>query len=271
MAFCTNCGANVAGAFCNQCGTAVRAAAAQPAEQPIAPMPPVAPPPVKRRTSPIVWVLIVVLGFFIIVAIGIAGAGFFVFQKVKQAGVDPELFQSNPGLAITRMLTAINPELDVVRTDDGSGTITIRERKTGKEVTVTFDQAKSGKISFSAEDDQGKTATIDIAGASSKLPSWVPAYPGARIQANISARGNSPDDFGEGGNFSYTTQDSPTQVMSFYQDKAKELEMKVNLNASSSAGGTLVMANDDTKRSLTIVASGASSPTTVNVTYARKH
>ena len=266
MAFCTNCGVNVAGAFCNQCGTPTRSAAGQP---PVAPPPPAGAEPVKRKTSPIVWVLVIILGLFVIGFVGVVGTGWFVYNKVKQAGVDPELFRTNPGLALGKLITAVNPDAEVVRTDDRAGTITIRDKRSGKEITMSFDQAKSGRVTFSAEDDNGKTATVEIGGANAKLPSWVPAYPGATIQANVTARGDDSNGTGEGGNFSFTTSDPASRVISFYQDKAKELGMKAKLNASAGDGGTFIAAEED-RRSLTVVAGTDGERTTVNVTYGAK-
>ncbi len=88
MAFCTNCGANVTGAFCNQCGTPARPgeAAATPSAVPGA--------PVKRKTHPIVWVLVALLGIGILGFAAVVGAGLFIYKKVQQAGVDPELFRT---------------------------------------------------------------------------------------------------------------------------------------------------------------------------------
>jgi|SoiMethySBSTD1v2_1073268.scaffolds.fasta_scaffold129172_2 hypothetical protein len=276
MAFCTNCGANVTGAFCNQCGTPARAGAGQPA----APPPPVGaavPPglpgaaPAKRKTSPIVWVLVIILGIFVLGFVGVVGTGLFVYSKVKQAGVDPELFRTNPGLAVSRLIAAVNPDVEVVRTDEGAGTITMRDKKSGKEVTMTFDQAKSGRVTFSAEDDNGKTATVEIGGANAKLPSWVPVYPGATIQANVTARGDGSNGAGEGGNFSFTTRDPASKVISFYQDKAKEMGFKAKLNAAAGDGGTFIAADEDARRTLSVIAGGGTGETTVNVTYGSKN
>src|SRR5262245_38399674 len=267
MAFCTNCGANVTGAFCNQCGTPNRAAAEQPLGVP--PLP-TGVEPTKRKTSPIVWVLVILLGIFVLGFVGVVGTGFFVYSKVKQAGIDPELFRTNPGLAIGKVITAVNPDAEVVRTDDNAGTITIRDKRTGKEVTMSFDQAKSGRVTFSAEDDNGKTATVEIGGANAKLPSWVPAYPGATIQANVTARGDGSNGTGEGGNFSFTTDDSASKVISFYQEKAKELGLKANLNASTTDGGTFIASDEGSRRTLSVIAGGDGGKTTVNVTYGSK-
>ena len=90
MPFCTKCGANVTGAFCSQCGTPAAGAAAQAppgmATPYAQPAPPVG-PPAARTTSPIVWVLIIVVGLFVLGGIAVAGFIGFVAHRVHQAGV----------------------------------------------------------------------------------------------------------------------------------------------------------------------------------------
>jgi hypothetical protein len=92
MPFCTTCGANVTGTFCSQCGTPAAGAAAQAP----APPPPTAAPygqpqpyppavPAARKTSPIVWVLVIVLGLFVMGGIAVAGFVAFVAHRVHQA------------------------------------------------------------------------------------------------------------------------------------------------------------------------------------------
>src|SRR5689334_16170682 len=101
MAFCTNCGATVQGAFCQQCGTPANAAAGQasasgaPAAMPAAMSPAGMPPaaaPVKRKTSPIVWILVGILGFFALCVIGLMAVGFFIAR--------------NPGKVMAKLITA---------------------------------------------------------------------------------------------------------------------------------------------------------------------
>lgn len=88
MAFCTNCGANVPGAFCSQCGTPVNAGApAQPAAANQYAQPAVAGAMPPRKTSPIVWVLVIVLGFFVLSGVAVMGVVALVAHKVHQAGV----------------------------------------------------------------------------------------------------------------------------------------------------------------------------------------
>jgi hypothetical protein len=103
MPFCTTCGANVTGTFCSQCGTpaATAAATAPPPPMPSAAAPPPPPMPapyvqpaapgtpvvVVRKTSPIVWVLVIVLGLFVLGGISVAAFVAFVAHKVHQAGI----------------------------------------------------------------------------------------------------------------------------------------------------------------------------------------
>jgi nitrate reductase NapE component len=281
MAFCTSCGAQVTGAFCNQCGTPAGHPAATPASSaPQAPPPPpaqavwttpaaapAAPP--TRKTSPLIWVLVIVLGLFVLGGIAVVGAGIFVVHKARQAGLDPELLRSNPGLAVSKMVAAANPDVEVLKTDDSAGTITLRNRKDGKVITLSFDQIKGGNFSMRAFDESGKAATVEF-GGNAKLPSWVPEYPGSKPVATFAAKGDSADEQGEAGNFSFTTADSPAKVISYYQDKLHELGMKAEFTAGAATGGMIVAADDDGTRSMQVVVGNGENQTTVNVTYGRK-
>jgi hypothetical protein len=73
MPFCTQCGANVTGTFCSQCGSP--ASGAQTGAVP------------ARKTSPIVWVLVIVLGILIVGGVCVLGIIGFVAHRMNQAGV----------------------------------------------------------------------------------------------------------------------------------------------------------------------------------------
>jgi len=278
MAFCTSCGANVNGAFCNQCGTPVRAGGMTPPAPGMTPPPPVAQPApgmaapplaaAPRKTSPIVWILVIVLGLFVLGIVGVVGTGFFVLHKAKQAGFDTALMSRNPGLAVAKMITAMNPDAEVVKTDDSSGTITIRDRSSGKVMTFTFDDIRNGKFNMKVKSEDGD-GSIQIGGGDGKLPDWVPAYPGSTSQGTFSVKGSSSDG-GEGGNYTYTTPDPPAKVMTFYQDKARDMGLKANLTTNKPDGGMLIVADEGSNRTLTIVVGKGSPDTTVNLTYAMK-
>src|ERR1017187_9879896 len=107
MAFCTGCGATVQGAFCQQCGTpssaaAAPAAAPQPHAPPMAAAPmaaapvvavPVAAAPVTGKVSPIVWILLTVLG---LIVLSFVGCGVFAMYMAHT-------MVSNPGLVLGKI------------------------------------------------------------------------------------------------------------------------------------------------------------------------
>jgi hypothetical protein len=267
MAFCTSCGAEVTGAFCKQCGTPASAASASftavPPTQPTA-----GAAQVKRKTSPLVWVLVIILGLFVLGTMAVVGTGLFIVHKVRQAGFDPELMKQNPGLAITKMIATANPDVDVLSTDEGAGKITVRDKKTGKVVTMTFDDAKNGKFSFRAQGDDGNTASLEIGAGADKLPSWIPAYPGAKAVGTLAVNGGSGQ--GNGGAFGFSTSDAPAQVMSFYQDKCKELGIDIKMVTTTSKGGMILGADKGEMHSLQVIVGSESGETKVQVIYGLK-
>jgi hypothetical protein len=224
--------------------------------------------PVQRKTSPLVWVLIIFLGLFVLGGIAVVGTGLFIVHKVRQAGFDPDLMKQNPGLAITKMIASANPDVDVLSTDEGAGKITVRDRKTGKVVTMTFDDAKQGKFSFSAQGDDGKTASLEIGAGADKVPSWIPTYPGAKAVGTFAVNGGSGE--GNGGAFSFSTPDAPAKVMSFYQDKFKELGIGVKMVTTTEKGGMILGGDEGEKRTLHVIVGNESGETKVQVMYGLK-
>jgi len=295
MAFCTACGANVNGVFCTQCGTPVSAAGAPPPSSPQqpgmppppppygtqppgmypppyrAPQPGMAPMPPARKTSPLVWVLVIFLGLCFLGFASCAGFGLYMAHKVKQAGIDPELWRSNPSLAVGRILAATNPNVEVVRSDEREGTVTIRDKRTGKETTMTFDQARNGKFSITADDDHGGTATMQFGGAANTndLPSWVPKYPGSEGTSAFALKGSGADG-SDGGSFTFTTPDSSDKVLQFYRDKIQDLGLKVKMSSTTGDTSMIVATEDGDRRSLTVIIGSHPGSTSASITYGSK-
>lgn len=279
MAFCTTCGGNVNGAFCPQCGTPV--SVAQTAPPPPPPSQPNYPPPSayqpqpmqpgigvpppmapRRGMSPVVMVVLVIFGLIFVGIVALVGLGFYAAHAIR----------TNPGAVIARLVTAANPNLEVINTNNGAGTITIRDRSTGKQNTITFDQAKNGQFSITANDDHGGSGVMKFGGgANLDLPGWVPKYPGANNTGGFSATGSDNNGKGSGGTFTFTTTDEAQKVLDWYRGKAGDLGLKVNMNTTTPTGGMIVAAADGEKQSLTVIANTeGSSPTAVNVSYAEK-
>jgi len=263
MPFCTNCGAHAEGAFCSQCGRPL-AQANSPASSSMnartdAPSPP------RRKTSPIVWILVAVLGLACVGgAIALAG-GLFLVHKAREAGVDPGLFRDNPGLAIGKLIAAAHPDTEVVGTDAGSGTVTLRDRRTGKEITITIDQARKGNFRFEADEDNGKKAVIEIGGDAERIPEGVPVYPGAKVQATFEVDGDGAK--GQGAyEYEFSTPDAPVKVVAWYHQKLEEDGLKLALHNDTHDGGMLVAEDDANRRTLRVIVSRDANGTTINVT-----
>jgi hypothetical protein len=264
MAFCTTCGTNVEGKFCVKCGTPVGASAAQPAAAAPAPAAPVAAQaaPARKKTSPIVWILVALLGLFLLVAIGVVAGGFFLVHKAKQAGLDPSLWEKNPGLAATKMITAANPDVQVLKTDEDKGTITLRDKKTGKVYSIDFDAVKQGRITF--QEEGGESVSIG-AGSAANIPGWVPSYPGAKPEGTFSSAGGE----NEGGMFAFKTGDGAKKVLGWYEQSLKAAGFTVENTVTGDDGG-MVTGEDASKRSVIVTVGTEGSQTTVSVAYGNK-
>jgi hypothetical protein len=102
------------------------------------------------------------------------------------------------------------------------------------------------------------------------MPSWVPTYPGAKAQGNMTAKGESDDGAGEGGIVTFSTPDPASRVTAFYQAKIQEMGMKMDLTQLSGSGGMVMGADEGGKRTLHVMVGGGSGETTFTVTYGRK-
>lgn len=261
MPFCTHCGSSADGAFCSQCGRPLAQTNGPAASMMNAP-PPGAPP--QRKTSPIVWILVAVVGLACVAgAITLAG-GLFLVHKAHEAGVDADLFRDNPGLAIGKLIAAAHPDTEVVSTDTGSGTVTLRDRRTGKEITLTFDQVRKG-FRFEADEDNGKKAVVQLGGDSEKVPAEVPVYPGAKVQATFEVDGDGAK--GQGAyEYEFSTPDAPSKVFAWYHTRLQEDGRKLALHNESADGGMLVAEDDANRRTLRVIVGRDANGTTINVT-----
>jgi hypothetical protein len=211
--------------------------------------------PVKK-TNPLVWILLGILG---LIAIGFVGC-------VLTVGY----FARNPGLALAKLITASNPDAEVVSTDTGAQTTTIRNRKTGEQVTMSFDDIKAGKFKMRAIGKNGEVANVELGAGDGKVPSWVPIYPGARAQGNFTATGDDGSGRGAGGVVTYESSDAPEKVIEFYKDKVNTMNMKVVTMFDATDSGMMMARDQDEKRWLQVTVGKGSNGSTIGVTYGEK-
>jgi len=271
----------MSGEFCTACGTRAKTGDAPPATgapQTSAP----------RKISPLVWVLVAIAGLFVLFGIAVVGGGLYVAHKARQIGLDTELMQNNPGLATAKLLAATNPDLEVVSTDDRRGIITIRQKSTGKIMTVNFDDLKRGKIAFREDGKDtvtleahgdGGTASLQMKSGSESLsfganqaalPAWIPAYPNSKPASTFSLNSKG----GTSASFQFQTQDAPADVLAFYDRGLKQSGFRITMNATGqdtkSSGGLLSGDDAANKRTVLVTVGTANQGTSVSVTYSQK-
>jgi hypothetical protein len=221
---------------------------------PVPPLPgasaPMGVPPKKSNT--LAWVLGGLGGCLVLVIIVVACLGFFAVRTAKK----------HPALAVAKIMTATNPDIEMVSVDEDRQELTVRDKKSGKTYTMSVDDAKNGK--FTLKEDGRTTLTV---GGKAKVPSWVPDYPGSDPQGAFSASGAD----GDSGTFGFKTKDSSDKVVQYYQDQFKASGMKVTSNITTqdgkSSAGMLSAQDDANKHTVTIVLSVENGETSVAVTY----
>lgn len=235
------------------------------------------PPP--KKISPLVWILLGILGFFAFAVIAITALGFFAYHKAKQAGFDVALLEKKPELAFLKMAVAANPDAELVSIDERRGIASVRDKKTGKVITMNFEDIKKGrftleedgkKVTLAAkgEGDQGSLevtsneGTAKFGAGAVKLPAWLPAYTGAKLEG-FSTEGTT----GSTGGFGFKTSDSADKVATFYDDELKKAGFKVEL--TKHASGAILNAESGARKAvLNVIADGSGA--SVNGTFEEK-
>ncbi len=221
------------------------------------------PPPAPKKSNVLLWVILGVGGLFMMVAIGVIATGFFVAHKVKQVAGD---ISANPAMAITKMMAATNPDIEVLNYDDKTGMIRMKDKRTGKVMEVNFEDAKNGN--FTVKEEGGKEATLSIAGQGGNRPDWVPVFPGAKQTGNFSSM--APE--GASGTLSFTADAAPKDVADFYREKLKAEGFGI---AGEFSGGDqqatmLTAENKEKNRSVHVVIGGEGKSSTIGVTFTEK-
>lgn len=116
-------------------------------------------PPPAKKGKVWVWVLGGCLGLMIMGAVVTAIVGYIAVQKAKEVAGD---FENKPVFTAAKALVMLNPEIELVEADEASERITIREKATGKTVTVSLEDLQQGRISFTNE--QGEEYTLQAQG-----------------------------------------------------------------------------------------------------------
>src|SRR5689334_14016100 len=102
------------------------------------------PPPQKKGMGPLGWIAI---GCGVIILFGIIALG--VMGYIGKRFVDK--VGKNPAKYVAEMAIRGNPDLEIVSEDEGAGTITVKNKKTGETATVNMEDLKKGKFSMKTD------------------------------------------------------------------------------------------------------------------------
>ncbi len=246
--------------------------ASQPPPVPPAAMPP-STPPTAKKTSPWVWVAIGCGGTILLTVLIFVIGGVFLAKKVGNFAKEAE---KNPAMAVAKMYAAVNPEVEVVDSDDARGTITLRSKKTGEVVTFDVNDVKEGRIKFSTDkgeaeirsDPGGLTLKTDRGtatfGSGGDYPDWLPAYPSANPTGTFSSQ----TDEARVGSWQFETDDDGAKVLGFFEKELRSKGFKITSSNSWQGGDNkvgMVMAESG-KRSVMVTVGSGEGRTQVNVT-----
>jgi len=211
------------------------------------------PQPKKKGLGALGWIAIGCGGLLLIGFLIFAAFGIFVGKKSKEFAGE---FEGNPAMVIAEKVVQMNPDLELVDSDESDQTLTILNKKTGEVATVNFEDIKEGRFSFSSGDktvsvdaqpdegesgvitvsggDEGETETLTIGGAGiDDKPVWVPIYPGTDPQDTFSMTADGMTS----GAFSAETPDSVSQVMDYFAEELESMGFKVGKTTFSGSGG----------------------------------
>lgn len=224
-------------------------------------------PPAPKKIHPIVWILIGLFVVMVLAIMAVIAGGLFLAKKVSD----------NPAMAAATVLAATNPDVEIVTSDTSKGTVTLREKSTGKTVTMNLGELQQGRLVFSGDGKEvsmeanssgiqvkGNDGSIMQLGSGGALPKWLPQYPGATLAGNFNANSG-----GEvGGMATYSTADGADKVAEFYRESFKSNGLSVtDTDATSAGAGRVLTATADDGRRVTVQFTPATGKTEFVVSY----
>jgi hypothetical protein len=249
---------------------------------------PTAPPPQpsaqKKGLGPVAWILIGCLGLLLLAALGFGACTFFVGKKVKTMAED---FSENPARAAAEMAVKLNPELELVETDESAETITFRNKKTGEELTMDWSEIREGNFSLRSNEGEfkidatgdGEGAVISMTGedgestqifggsASADVPEWVPLPDGAGAAQSAYSTNSGGK---VSGTFIFQTEESVAEVLAFYVEALEEAGYETsqsNYSGGGRSGGGVNGTHRDTGRTVGVGVGETDDGTQVTVSY----
>jgi hypothetical protein len=249
--------------------------------------PPVVPPQMPNAPKKGTSVLAIVgMGCGVLALVVLVG-GFLLMRactsKLKDFANDME---KNPAKTTALLAVKMNPDLELVSTNDATNEITVRDKKSGEVTTLSFNDIAQGKFKY--KNSKGEEVTIDAANQGGKgnivvkdkngttvisgdaqsapPPPWVPTYPGAQNAGGM--RSEKADKVS--GMYGTETTDAPAKVKDFFEPKLKAGGFEVETSTISGGNGeiiTLKATKDGDKQTLTVIITTDNGKTRIAINY----
>jgi hypothetical protein len=238
--------------------------------------PQVPPPPGKKGMGVLGWLAI---GCLVVVVLGLGtcyAVSRFATNKLKQ-------YVENPEMTAAKLIVGANPDYELVSTDDAAGKLTIKNKSTGEQVTVTLSELREGKLSFATPegqssiafgaggvkvtDAQGQETSISLPSAGSDLPEWVPAYAGSEVNKVMSTANKRQ----RAGTFILNTDGTVQQVADFYEKELRaaglDADKSIASMGSEVSGASVTAKSADGKRTINVAISDLGGKARAILTY----
>ncbi len=195
--------------------------------------------PPKKKSNVLLWVIVGVFAFFLLIGMVIVGGMYFVWNKAQDAISGME---GNPALAVTKLITTMNPDLEVISVDETNNKIKIRQKSSNKTIELDLDRIKEGNLSAVFEGEEGPETfefnadeagsvemksgerTVNIGAPPSKpIPVWASGPPDVAIKSIMSNESSA----GFMGVFTYKSKEPAEDVMGFHKKKATEAGLEI--------------------------------------------
>jgi hypothetical protein len=191
------------------------------------PTPSPSPEAPKKKLSPWAWFAIG-CGILLLLFLGTCAVGtWWVGRKIKS-------FAESPDAALVKMAEISlrqQKDVEVISSDPQKGRITVRDKKTGREVTFNLEDIKAGRLSiesgketatltFGQNGPEGGMGEGEDSSSGSKpveLPEWIPKYPKGTIEGFFTASTAKE----QTGGFSLITSDEAEKVLDFFEGELR--------------------------------------------------
>lgn len=183
MAACPTCGASIEGDLCSKCGALVVSKIFAPAA--------------SKKNRTLYWILggCLILGFTVMLIVVSAGIYFVYMAK-------------NPVHTVAKEIVNLDPNLEIISTDEETGIVRMRYKKTGLIIRMNVKDGRNAKSVINEIQNNGMGVSPQ-----SVTQAWIPVYPNKKSDPHFSVALDE-----KSGSCILETNDSAERVAAFYEN-----------------------------------------------------